>query len=62
MNLIKSLVNSILSNTQLKKKCLTLSRTEDSSNKEREVQDVGSKEIMYELLFIKQCRWGNVNE
>ena len=51
MNLIKSLANSVLENGQLKKKNLTLSRTDDSSNKEREVQDMGDEDIMYEPLL-----------
>ena len=35
MNLIKSIVKSVLANVQLKKKYLTVSKTTDSSNKER---------------------------
>ena len=51
MNFIKSLAKSVLANGQLKKKYLTVSRIDDSSNKEREVQDVGDKDKMYELLL-----------
>ena len=51
MNFIKSIANSVLPNWQLKNKNLTVSRTNDSSNKEREVQDVGDEDIMYEPLL-----------
>ena len=52
MNLIKSLAKSFLANRQLKKKKnLTVSRTDNNSNKEREVQDVGDEDIMYEPLL-----------
>ena len=51
MHLIKSLAKSVLANGQLKKKNLTASRTDDSSNMEREVQDVGDEDIMYEPLL-----------
>ena len=52
MNLIKSLAKSVLANGQLKKKkYLTVSRTDKSSNKKREVQDVGDEDIMYEPLL-----------
>ena len=52
MNLIQSLAKSISATTQLKEKNnFTVSRTDDSSNKEREVQDMGDKNIMYELLL-----------
>ena len=50
MNPIKSLVKSVLANGQLKNN-LTVSRTDDSSNQEREVQDVGEENIMYEPLL-----------
>ena len=50
MNLIKSLAKSVLGHGQLKKRNLTVSRTDNSSNKEREVQDVGEEDIMYEPL------------
>ena len=43
MTLIKGLAKSILENGQLKKKNLTVSRIDDSSNKEREVQDMDTK-------------------
>ena len=46
MNLIKSLVKSILANGQLKKKYLTVSRNDDNSNKEKEGQNVGDENIM----------------
>ena len=45
-------MKSILPNQQLhKKKNLTASRTNDSSNKEREVQDMGDEDILYVLLL-----------
>ena len=50
MNLIKSLAKSVLTNGQLKKN-LTVSRIDDSCNKEREVQNVGNKDIVYEPLL-----------
>ena len=37
--------------TVKKKKNLTESRTDDSSNKERKVQDEGGKDILYEPLL-----------
>ena len=49
MNLIKSLAKFALSNEQLNKKYLTVSRTNDSSNKEREVR-VGDKDRMHDPL------------
>ena len=52
MNLIKSLAKSGSANGQLKEKNLRVSRTDDSNNiMEREVQDVGEKDILYELLL-----------
>ena len=51
MNLIKSLVKSVLANGQLKKKYLTVSRNDDNSNKEKEGQDVGDENIMYKSLL-----------
>ena len=39
-----------MENGQLKKKNLRVSRTNDINNKEREVQDVGDKDIMYKPL------------
>ena len=52
MNVIKSPAKSITANRQLrKKKNLTVSRTDDSSNKEREVQDMGDEDIPYKLLL-----------
>ena len=51
MNLIKTLAKSVIANGQLNKKNLPVSRTDDSSNKEREVQDVGDEDIMYQSLL-----------
>ena len=54
-----------MTNAQLKKK-LTVSRTDDSCNKEREVQDVGDEDIMYEPLLddieLIRCEDVTVNE
>ena len=46
MNLIKNLAKFVLANGKLKKN-LTVSRTDDSCNKEWEVQDVEDEDIMY---------------
>ena len=43
-------MNSILGNGQLEKN-LTMSSTDNKSNKEREVQDVGDEDIMYKPLL-----------
>ena len=49
MNLIKSLAKFVLTNGQLNS--LTVSRTDDSRNKEKEVLDVGDEDMMYGPLL-----------
>ena len=52
MNLIKSLTKFILANQQLKEKQnSTASRTNNSSNKVREVQGGEDKDIQHKLLL-----------
>ena len=51
MILIKSYMNSGLANTVKKEQNFIVSMTDANSNKERELQDVGGKEIHCELLL-----------
>ena len=54
MNLIRSIAKSVLvlASIQLKyDKNLTVSRTDDCSNKKMEVQDVGDEDATYEPLL-----------
>ena len=65
MNLIKSLTKFVLANQQIKKKKnSTASRTNNSSNKEREVQGGEDKDIQHKLLLdnIDVEKWMNEDD